>query len=134
MIVLSNTIEQVLQPGQSITFNNIISKTGCSECFRQNTGVVGMRYNGIYSASFHGNITSTAAGVAQLAITLGGSPLAETTMTETVVAAGDIANVGTETLIPNFCGNFSGNISVENIGTIPVTIQANPVFILARRG
>lgn len=134
MLLLSNTAAQILQPGQTITFNNIISHTGCAECFRNNTGAVGLRARGIYEVSFHGNITSTATGEAQLAIALGSSPLLETTMTESIATAGNIANVGAETLINNCCGAFDGTLTVTNTGTIPVTVAANPSFLIARRG
>lgn len=38
MIELSNTADQVLTAGQSITFDKVLLKTGCAECHRANTG------------------------------------------------------------------------------------------------
>ena len=38
MIVLSNANAQTIQPGQAITFNSKILRTGCNECHREKIG------------------------------------------------------------------------------------------------
>ena len=132
MIVLSNTNEQVLQPGQSMVFNTVIRHTGCAEAFRQNTGAVGLRSNGVYSIDFSANVTGTvAAAPVQLALTIGGSPLAETTMIYTPAVADAVGNVATATAVGGYCG-ISNTISVTNTGVNPVTISANPVLKVVR--
>ncbi len=133
MIELSNTTEQTLQPGQSLVFDEVILRVGCCECHRNNTGSVKMRNNGIYAVSFAGNIGGeTAATAVQLAFSLGGSVLPETTMISVPVATTDRNNVATSTRVKNCCGDYD-RISVVNSGTVPVIVAANSAFIVERR-
>lgn len=133
MMVLSNTTEQTLQPGQSIIFDEVIFKIGGCECHRDNTASVKLRNNGIYATSFAGNIGGeTAATPVQLAISLGGSPLPETTMISTPAATTDRNNVATSTRLRNCCGDYD-RVSVTNTGTVPVIVAPNSSFIVERR-
>lgn len=133
MIVLSNTIEQTIQPGQSLIFDEVILKAGCCECHRKNTGSVKLRSNGIYSIGFSGNIGGeTAATAVQLAISVGGSPLLETTMISVPAAIADRNNVSTETRYRNCCGDYD-RVSVTNTGTVPVIVAANSSLVIDRR-
>lgn len=123
MIVLSNTTAQTIQPGQSITFNQVIKKTGCGESFRINTGSVGLRVNAQYEVSFNANVGgTTAATPVQLAIAIGGAPLTETTMISTPAAVGDLNNVAASTVVGTLSG-ISNAITVTNNGTTPVVIS-----------
>lgn len=132
MIVLSNTAAQTLSPGQSIIFNNIINQSGCGECFRNNSGSVGLKANGVYHVSFSANVGGeVAATPVQLAIEIGGAPLAETTMISTPAAVGDLNNVATSTYVRTCCG-VSNNVTVTNTGTSTITISANPVLAIKR--
>lgn len=132
MIVLSNTTAQTLQPGQTITFNNKILHTGCGECHRVNTGSVKMRANGIYVATFSGNIGgATAATPVQLSIQVGGETLPETTMISVPAAANDLNNVSTTTILRNCCGDYD-RLTVVNTGTVPVIVDANTAFAIRR--
>lgn len=132
MIELSNTTAQTLAAGQSITFDKVLLKTGCGECHRANTGSVKMRANGIYKASFSGNISGATAGTAvQLSFQVGGATLPETLMVSTPGAANALNNVATSTLIKNCCGDYD-RITVTNTGTTDVTIDANSAFIVQR--
>lgn len=132
MIVLSNTTAQTLQPGQAITFNNKIFHTGCGECHRANTGSVKMRANGIYVATFSGNIGgATAATPVQLSIQVGGETLPETTMISVPAAANDLNNVSTTTILRNCCGDYD-RLTVVNTGTVPVIVDANTAFAIRR--
>lgn len=131
MIVLSNTTAQELAPGQAITFNTVVLHTGNGECHRPGTSSVKMKSNGIYEASFRANIGATAPGVAQVAVTVGGEPLLETTAKSTTVAAGDLNNVATKTIIRNCCCDYD-RLSVVNTGTTTITIDANPLFFIKR--
>lgn len=118
--------------GQSITFDKVLLKTGCAECHRANTGSVKMRANGIYEASFAGNISGAVAGTpVQLAFQLGGATMPETTMVATPGAANASNNVATSTLIKNCCGDYD-RITVTNTGTADVTVAANSAFIVRR--
>ena len=132
MIELSNTADQVLTAGQSITFDKVLLKIGCAECHRANTGSDKMRVDGIYEASFAGNISGAVAGTpVQLAFQLGGATMPETTMVATPGAANASNNVATSTLIKNCCGDYD-RITVTNTGTTDVTVAANSAFIVRR--
>lgn len=132
MIVLSNTTAQTLAPGQSLTFDTVVLKTGCAEAHRTNSGIVTLRANNaIYELHFAANISATTAGTAQLAIALDGEPLLETTMINSIGTAGDPDNAATATLVRTGCG-CCGRVSVTNTGTTSVIVSANPSFFVKR--
>ena len=132
MIELSNTTAQTLTPGQSLTFDTVLLKTGCAEAHRKNSSLVTLRANNaIYELHFAANISGTAAGTVQLAISLDGEPLLETTMINSVGTAGDPDNVATATLVKTGCG-CCGRISVTNTGTTSVIVGANSSFFVKR--
>ena len=132
MIELSNTAAQTLQPGQSLTFDTVILRSGCGEAHRKSSGIVTLRANrATYEAHFAANVTGTAAGPVQLAIALDGEPLPETTMIASVATAGDLDNVATATLVRTGCGCCS-RLSVVNSGTAPVTVGATTAFFVKR--
>ena len=132
MIVLSNSVAQTLAPGQSATFDTIISHTGNAECFRQNSGAVRLRFGGaIYEVSFGGNIGATAPGTAQISVGFDGTPLLETTMISQTTTAGDLNSVNRVTAVNTCCCN-GGAITVINTGTDEITLGANPVIYIRR--
>ena len=131
MIVLSNSTEQTLTPGQSLTFNLVKLRTGCAERFRLGTGSVKLNCPGVYDIHFSGNISGTVAGAVQLAIEIGGDPLTETTMISTPAAAGDFANVATHTYVKN-CPNDYDRITVTNTGTSDVVVAPNAELSIGR--
>lgn len=132
MIEVSNSTEQTVQPNQSAVFDTNVLKTGCDTSHRLNSGVVTLRAKcAVYEVHFSANISSTAAGTAQLAISLDGEPLPETTMINSVGTAGDPDNAATATLVRTD-GCCCGRISVTNTGTNPVVISANPSLFVKR--
>lgn len=131
MILLSNSTEQTLTPGQSITFDTVILHSGCGECHRKNSTSIKMRANGIYEVHFNGNISGTAAGQLELAIQLGGETLPETTMESALGTPGDFDNVSATTLVRNCCGDFD-RVTVTNTGTSTVVVAANSAFFVKR--
>lgn len=132
MIVLSNTTEQTLQPGQAITFDVVSLHTGTGECHRRGTSSVKMKNNGVYEVSFHGGITAGTAGeTPQLNIQAGGDTLAETLMRYTVPVAGYVGNVGTKTEVRNCCCDYD-RLTVVNTGTVALTVDANTSFVVKR--
>lgn len=132
MIVLTNTTAQTVEPGQALTFDEVILHTGCGECHRPGSDAVKLRANGIYEASFSANISSATAGTAvQLALAIGGEQLRETTMISTPAAADALDSVSTDTAIKNSCGDYD-RVTVVNTGTAPVTVGANPVLFIKR--
>ena len=132
MIVLSNSVAQTLAPGQSATFDTIVSHTGNAECFRQNSGTVRLRCkNSIYEIHCGANIGATSEGVAQIAVSFDGSPLLETTMISQTSAAGNLNNVNRVTSV-NTCCCAGGAITVANTGTTDINLGANPVLYIRR--
>lgn len=132
MIELSNTAAQTIAPGQSLTFDTVLLKTGCAEAHRTNSGIVTLKADcAVYEIHFAANISATAEGTAQLAITLDGEPLVETTMINTISTAGDPDNAATATLVKTGCG-CCGKISVTNTGTTSVIVSANPALFVKR--
>ena len=132
MIELSNTTEQTLTTGQSITFDDVILHSGCGECHRKNTNSVKLRANGTYDVDFHANIgTPTAATQVQLQLTLGETPLPETIMSNTPAAITDRNNVGTSTAIKNCCGDYD-RVRVTNTGVNPVIVAPGSSFKIRR--
>lgn len=132
MIELSNTAAQTIAPGQSLTFDTVLLKTGCAEAHRSNSGIITLKADcAVYEIHFAANISATAAGTAQLAISLDGEPLIETTMINTISTAGDPDNAATATLVKTGCG-CCGKISVTNTGTTSVIVSANPALFVKR--
>lgn len=132
MIELSNASAQTLTPGQTITFDTTLLKTGCAEAHRQNSSIVTLRANNaIYEIHFSANISGTTAGAVQLSVSLDGEPLPETTMISTVTTAGDLENVSTSTLVRTCCG-CCGRVSVTNTGITNVIVGANSSFFVKR--
>lgn len=135
MLVLSNLTAQTIQPGQAVTFNKVILKSGCCECFNQQLpqSVKLKAKCSIYSLGFSGNVTSTTAGAAlQMAIAVAGQPLVETAMNSTPSAANALNNISTETRFSTMCEDLD-RVSVINTGTVPVTLAPNSAFVIERR-
>lgn len=134
MIVLSNLTAQTIQPGQAVTFDKMVLKSGNCECFNsQLPKTVKLRAQGIYSLGFSGNVASATAGAAmQLAIAVGGQPLVETAMNSTPSTANVLNNISTETRFRNCCCDMD-RLSVVNTGAVPVTLAPNSAFVIDRR-
>lgn len=131
MIELSNTTAQTLTPGQALTFDTVLLRTGCSAYHRRNSGIITLSKIGVYEVSFSANISSTTAGTAQLAIELDGEPLLETTMINSIGTAGDPDNVATSTLVKT-CAGCCGRLTVVNTGTSDVVVSPNSAFYVKR--
>lgn len=125
MVVLSTTAEQTLQPGQTISFDNLVTWSGCGEVARSG-GPLGLRFeNTVYELSFNANVTgATAAEQVQLSISLGGSALPETTMIYTPAAANAVGNVSASTYVRTRQG-LSNQVTVTNSGANPIIISPN---------
>lgn len=128
MVVLSNTTEQTLQPGQSIVFDKLItSDNSCGECARSG-GPIGLRGGGIYEVSFGANVTgATAAEPVELSITMGGAALPETEAIYTPAAANAVGNIGKTTYVKTCCG-LNNQVSVTNTGLNPIIVSPNAVI------
>ena len=132
MIELSNATAQTVSPGQSLTFDTVVLKTGCAEAHRTNSGIITLKADcAVYEIHFAANIAGTTAGPLQLAILLDGEPLAETAMINTATVAADPDNVATATLVKTGCG-CCGRIAIANTGTSDVIVSANPALFVKR--
>ena len=132
MIVLSNSQQQTLLPGQALTFDLVKLHSGCGECHSEGSSAVKMRCSGIYELSFHANLGGTVAGPVQLALQVGGETLQETTMISTVTTVGDLNNVGAETRVRNCCSDYD-RVTVVNTGTSDVVVGPNAALVIGRR-
>lgn len=134
MIVLSNLSTQVIAPGQAVTFDNLVLKSGNCECWsRQLPNSTKLKAQGIYGLGFSGNVSVATVGQsAQLAIAVAGQPLVETTMISTPSTADALNNISTETRYRNCCCDMD-RISVINTGTAPVTLAANSALVIERK-
>lgn len=129
MVVLSNTAEQTLQPGQALTFDKLVAYSGCGECARRG-GPIGLTRSGTYEIAFHGNVTgATAAVPVELSISVGGAPLAETEMIYTPAVANAVGNVGTHTYVP-ICCRMSSSVTVTNTGENPIIVSPNTALTI----
>lgn len=134
MIVLSNLTAQTIQPGQSVTFNKEILKSGNCECWNpQLPNTVRLKANGIYSLGFSGNVAlDTAEAAGQLAIAIGGQPLIETAMNSTPSTANTLNNISTETRFRVCCCDLN-RVSVINTGAVPITLAPNSALVIERK-
>lgn len=144
MIVLSNSAAEVIPAGGTVAFDLTVLHTGCddngcggSEYHRQNSGAVRLRGKSrccpsIFDVFFKGNVTTATAGTdLQLAITVDGTPLAETTMIETIGMANSFKNMAAMTAFKVHPGKDVA-LSVTNTGVVPVTVDANSALYIRR--
>lgn len=137
MIIVSNSAEQVLTPGQSITFDTVLLKTGNGECCKNNVTrslmPVRLRNCGNYEIHFNGNATlGTADADISMAIQVEGVTLPETLMRMSVPEASTIyAHISATTVVTNDCNN-TAPVTVTNVGTTDVTIAPNSALFVKR--
>lgn len=132
MIILSNTLAQVLNPGQSLVFDNAIMRTGCgAECHRNGSAPVALTKGGIYEISAKLNVSPTEVGTAEAAIMVSGGILPETKMVSTPNAAGDLNTVFCKTAVRP-CGPCGESVTIQNVGTIPINVDANSMLFIKR--
>lgn len=131
MIVLSNPAAQTIQPGESAVLNTVVQRSGCDTFWTCGSGPLHIKC-GIYDLEFTGNVGGAAGTQPNLAITLDGAVLAETTMTATTALDTDVYNVHASTRRRNCFGGAT--VAVRNTGTTPVTLAANPALVVERKG
>ena len=132
MILLTNSAEVTLAPGQALTFDTVALHFGCGEYHRGGSSAVKMCFNGPYIASFSGNIGgTTAATPVQLSFSLGGDILADSLMISVPVAVGDLNNVSKTIGVANRCGDYD-RITVVNSGTEDVVIGEGASLLVTR--
>lgn len=132
MVVLKNTTAQTLQPGQSITFDDLVTWSGNGECARSG-GPVGLRFSGAtYKLYFKAIVTgATAADPVQLSIALGGAALPETNAVYTPAAANAVGTISAETYAKT-CVGLNNSVTVTNSGSFPIIVQPNSMLSVIR--
>lgn len=136
MIEVSNTVAQTLQPGQAVSFDNIIHRKGCGECYtKQLPTSVKLRggCGSVYNVEFNGNVSGTEGDILRLFIALEGQPLAETEMRVVPSGATNSANISSGTYVVLSCDDVN-RISVMNGGTTAIGLAPNANLRIRRVG
>lgn len=133
MLVLSNTTEQLIPAGQSITFDLVVLQTGCAERHRTESANVELLTGCIFNVDFSANIANgTGAGEIELSVTLNGEPLLNGNMISTPAAANELNNVGRSGLKIRTIG-CSNTISVRNTGENDIILPAKSALLSIKR-
>lgn len=133
MINLSNTIEQVLAPGQSITFDLVLLSTGCAERHRTESANVELLNGCIFNVDFSANIAGEEASEAlQLSVMLNGEALPSGTMISTPSAVNEVNNVARPGIKIKTYG-CANTISVQNTGDETIILPARAALLAVNR-
>lgn len=135
MLTLTNTTEQILEPGESITFDRVLLHTGCcprAERHRPESANVELVNGKIFNIDFSANIAGEAAGAIQLAVFVEGEAISTSTMISTPAAANELNNVARPGLKIRRIG-CSDTISVRNNGTTNIILPARSAYLSIRR-
>ena len=125
MLILTNSSRQKLGKNEVLIFDRQILHTGKWEQYRNESGLIELRArNAIYEVHFSADIYTNDAGVAQLAIGVDGTPLAEAYMTSSVDG---LNNVAKTTAIKT--NDDVVYISVINVGSTHVMVNHSSLFI-----
>lgn len=131
MLEITANAAQIVAPNQAVLFTETAVQGNCSMIHREGSGLVGLRAlpNGQCRArflvEFGANIavpTDETVGPISLAIAINGEGVGTSSMISTPAAVEEYNNVSASIYIDVPIGCCS-QISVENIGTIPVSIQ-----------
>lgn len=126
MILLTNSVDQVIPVGGSATFDMVVERTGCDECRKHSSSSIKLCRKGTYTVSFGGNISVAAAGgIGQLSIALGGEPLLGSNMVNTSTNANERGNVSKTLPVNVGCCDFN-RVSIVNTGANTLTLYAGP--------
>lgn len=140
MIVLSNSIVQVVPVGKALTFDLALLHTGCrhdgyggAEYYDEKSSNVKLRKPGIYEISFGANVTSMKAGdEIQFSIYINGSPIEASIMAQTVSKENSLENVAKT--IPVRIGH-EDDVTVTVVNTsamVTAVVDANPSLYIRR--
>lgn len=136
MLVLTSTVDRIVQPGASVIFDNVVLATGKCNCNSRNIQRLARVGNGIHHVSFHGNVTNGVAGTQiQLAIAFDNVVAPEAVGITTASAANEINNIGMETATRICCCKCSCdavNVTVVNNGAQALILQAGATLLIER--
>lgn len=131
MILLTNSTAQTLAPGESVSFDTVLIKTGFGECHRKGSNAVKLHHGGVYEIHFNANVGGTVADSAVgLTIMLGDERLTETGMVSVpAIANTEYNNVAATTAVRNCCCDYD-RITVMNTAATTILIDANPALLI----
>lgn len=135
MIQLTNTTTQTIPVGGTVTFDKVVSKTGCAECFNSlvPNSVKMKAQGGTYDITFGGNIANETANLPiQIAIAIGGTAIPYTARSAQPAAAGDLWGVNTFVSYKNCCCDLD-RITIVNVGPNPLVLAPNALLRVSRR-
>lgn len=133
MIEIINTTPQTVAVGQNVLFAQTAVKGGCAERHRGGSGQVTLVKPGRYLITFSGNVAvpdGGTVGEVSLGIARAGEIIPGTVMRATPVAVEQYFNVSAQTYVDVYC-NCCETVSIENAGTIPVSVD-NPNLTAVR--
>lgn len=103
------------------------SCTGCGWlCHSEGSANYEITQGGIYEINFDASVSSATAGVVAFALFNNGEQIPGTLMAETLVAAGDYADIGVNKKI-KVCCNGNSTISVRAVSAVPTPTDPTTV-------
>lgn len=133
MLNLSNTTEQLIPAGQSITFDLVLLSTGCAERHRTGSSNTELLSGCVFNIDFSANIANgTGAGEIELSIFLNGEAYPGGNMISTPAAANELNNVARPGIKIKTFG-CSNTISVRNTGTDDIILPAKSALLSIKR-
>lgn len=119
-----NSLVNLTANDSSVQFQNDCIRTnscqGCYSwlCHNEGSANYDIIKGGIYEIDFNATVSSATAGVVAFALFSNGEQIPGTLMAETLAAAGNYANIGTDKKI-RVCCNGDANISVRAVPAVP---------------
>lgn len=125
MLILTNSACQDIGKNEVVIFDYPILHTGKWEQYENESGLIELRaHNAIYEVHFSADIYTKDAGIAQLAIGIDSTPLAEAYMTSSVDGLNNVAKTTAVKTNDNVV-----YISVINVGSTNVMVNHSSLFI-----
>lgn len=130
MAEFTNSVNQTIAVGDNVRFDTTVVESCPVVTHRKGSGLFNIKGGHRFIVAFSANIAgATAETEIDLAIAVNGEPIPYTTMASTPAVANLFNSVSVVTEIVTPC-NCCTQISVQNIGTTPVTVaSANLVLV-----
>ena len=134
MLSLTNSNSQTPLSGQALTFDTVLLKTGCAECYQQDTGAATLIVkNAIYEIDFSSVVSAAATGDVQAVIGINGTPVKYSLMQSTIATAGNTQMISRKIRIKTCCCSGGINISIINQSEAAVEPEfINPILNIKR--
>lgn len=138
MLVLTTKVDQTIQAGGTVVFDNVKIATGKCGCASKNVLRLARVGDGLHRVSFHGNVANgTAATQIRLAIAFDGVVDPDAVGITTSSAANEVNNISMETAT-KICGCKCPcdqvSVTVTNNGTAGLVLSAGATLLIERVG